>query len=117
MDSITEAKKEFRTKQWTKIIQSCKASGMTTAAWCAQQDINLKSYYYWLRKLRSKACQTEIVPVKSVEQPIIPLAQTTGNLSRTTAVTVYLPAASVAIPDGASRETIEAVLATLKALC
>ena len=78
--------------------------------------IKLKSYYYWLRKFRSKACQTERVPAKSVEQPIIPIVQTPGRMSQTTAITVYLRAASVDIPNGASKETIEAVLITLKAL-
>lgn len=116
MDKVTNAKTEFRIKQWTKIIQSCQTSGTTVVSWCAQHNINVKSYYYWLRRLRTLACETENLPVVSKEQPIIPLSIKQVN-KEPAAITIHLPIASIDIHQGASRETVEAVLSALKTIC
>lgn len=66
MDKITDAKTEFRLKQWTKIIQTCQSSGMTVVGWCNQNNVKIKSYYYWLRRIRVLACEAgSLVPQKT----------------------------------------------------
>lgn len=115
MDKITEAKTEFRLRQWTQIVQTCQASGMTVVSWCRQNNINTKSYYYWLRRIRTKACESGSLVPLSNEQHIVPVAF--RQTKPPTAVTVHLPSVSVDIQDGASRETIEAVLSALKTIC
>lgn len=117
MDKITDAKAEFRLRQWTKIIQSCQESGMTVVAWCRENNVKIKSYYYWLRKLRTIACETGDLLARNNEQPIIPLAYTQTKEAVTAAITIHLPSASIDIQDGASKATIEAVLAALKNVC
>lgn len=116
MDKVSEAKTKFRIKQWTKIIQSCQTSGMTVVSWCDQNNINTKSYYYWLRKLRTLVCETENLQVVKKEQAIVPLSIKPANVLPP-AITIHLSAASIDIHQGASKETVEAVLAALKALC
>jgi hypothetical protein len=117
MDKITDAKAEFRLKQWTKIIESCQTSGMTATAWCGQNNVNIKSYYYWLRKIRTIACESQELPVGSNEQPIVPLSFTHAKESAAAAITIHLPSVSIDIQDGVSKATIEAVLAALKNVC
>ena len=117
MDNVTNTKIEFRIKQWTKIVQACQSSGMTGVAWCAQHDINIKSYYYWLQKLRSMVCQAENLPAVSKEQSIVPLSIKPNTTLAISAITIRLPAASIDINNGASRETIEAVLYAVKTIC
>jgi hypothetical protein len=117
MDKITDAKTEFRLRQWTKIIQTCQASNMTVVAWCSQNNVKIKSYYYWLRKLRSMVCETGELSVRRDEQPIVPLAYTQTKTSKGAAITIHLPSVSIDIQDGASKATIEAVLAALKNVC
>lgn len=51
------AVQEYRTNQWMEQIRSCRSSAMTVKAWCAENEINLKSYYYWLRKIRAAAIE------------------------------------------------------------
>lgn len=115
MDKITDTKTEFRLRQWTQIIQTCQASGMTVIAWCSQNNVNIKSYYYWLRRVRSLTCESGALEVRRNEQPIVPIAI---RQTKTPAIiTIHLPSISVDIHDGASRETIEAVLAALKTVC
>jgi hypothetical protein len=115
MDKITDAKTEFRLKQWTQIIQTCQSSGMTVVGWCNQNNVNTKSYYYWLRRIRSMACESGALATQRNEQPIVPVVFRQTKPSA--AITIHLPSISVDIHDGASRETIEAVLAALKIVC
>ncbi|MDD6547662.1 MAG: hypothetical protein PUF40_01880 [Blautia massiliensis] len=42
----------MRRQQWLDISQACNASGLTKKAWCEQNGINIKSFYYWQRQLR-----------------------------------------------------------------
>lgn len=115
MDKVTDAKTEFRLKQWTQIIQACRSSGITVVSWCSQNNVNPKSYYYWLRKIRSLAREPGTLTGQENVQPIVPVAL--RQIKTTAAVTIHLPSISVDIHDGASRETIEAVLAALKTIC
>ncbi len=117
MDQIMNAKAEFKLKQWTKIIQSCQASGMTVVGWCSQNEVNVKSYYYWLRKLRVMACNAGKLSVHRDEHPIVPLTFTQTKVSESAVITVHLPSVSIDIQNGASQATIEAVLAALKNVC
>lgn len=115
MDKITDAKTEFRIKQWTKIIQTCQTSGMTVVGWCSQNNVNIKSYYYWLRRVRALACETGALVPQKIEPQIVPVSFRHAKASAF--VTVHLSSVSVDIHDGTSRETIEAVLSALKIIC
>jgi hypothetical protein len=115
MDKITQTKTEFRLRQWTQIIKTCQASGCTVVAWCNQNNVNTKTYYYWLRKIRSLACESGALVTRRNEQPIVPVALQETNA--TVAVTIHLPSISVDIHDGTSKETIEAVLSALRTIC
>ena len=42
---------------WLDVIRQCRASGLTNQIWCEQHDISLKSYYYWLSKIRKLALE------------------------------------------------------------
>lgn len=117
MDKITNAKTEFRLKQWEKIIHTCQTSGMPVASWCAQNNVNTKTYYYWLRKIRSMICETKELSINSTQQQIVPLSFKQTKTSTMSAITIQFPSVSVNIQDGTSRATIESVLAVLKNIC
>ena len=36
---------------WTKRITDCKNSGLRPGEWCAENGINVKTYYYWHNKI------------------------------------------------------------------
>jgi hypothetical protein len=119
MDKITDAKTEFRLKQWAKIIQTCQGSGMTVVSWCNQNNVKTKSYYYWLRRIRSLACEAgSLIPQSKKQQNEQQIVQVPFRQTKASAVvTVHLSSISVEIHDGTSRETIEAVLFALKTIC
>ena len=62
-----EVTRQYRLQQWTEIIRECRSSGQTVSAWCAEHHINNKSYYYWLKRVRTAAC--EALPAVSSGNP------------------------------------------------
>lgn len=70
MDS-REVTSQYRFNQWTEIVRECRSSGQTVAVWCAENNIKLSSYYYWLRRVRKAAC--EALPSLNGNNPIVPL--------------------------------------------
>ena len=63
--AITTVKRDVQLQEWTEQIKAQQESGMTVAAYCAQNGINIKTYYYHLRKVRESCLESEptIVPV------------------------------------------------------
>lgn len=93
MDRITH---EVRLANWTKIIEQCNSrpSGMTVKQWLIDHDINDKTYYYWLRRVRRAAYskmdmelpaptgnskQLSASPVTFAEIPLPPQQDTTTS--------------------------------------
>ena len=56
MNEITKIKNEVKLKQWVEMIQQRNESGLTVTDWCRQNGINLKTYYYRLKRVRQKVC-------------------------------------------------------------
>ena len=97
---------------------------MTVVAWCEANNINIKSYYYWLKKVRlhtldSMPALSEKLPEKPVESLLVfkPLEVTSPVAGMRASVIVHLPQATIEVPDGVSQHTVEAVLLALKATC
>ncbi|NLT09424.1 MAG: IS66 family insertion sequence element accessory protein TnpB [Ruminococcus sp.] len=63
--AITTVKRDVQLQEWTEQIKAQQVSGMTVAAYSAQNGINIKTYYYHLRKVRGCCLESEptIVPV------------------------------------------------------
>ena len=52
MDKITY---EMRLKQWIPIVHECRKSGATVKSWCLENNVNVKQFYYWQRRVRQEA--------------------------------------------------------------
>jgi len=63
--AITTVKQDVQLQEWTEQIKPQQESGMTVTAYGAQNGINIKTYYYHLRKVREQCLESEpaIVPV------------------------------------------------------
>ena len=121
---VQKVSTEYRFNYWTEIIKECRDSGQTANFWCKEHNVNVKSYYYWLRKVRTAACNS--IPNK---QSIVPL-KTSGNLGRVLAemkapanepvqpvIILRLNSAVIEIQNGVTSSTIENTLKALKNLC
>ena len=68
MDKIALVKKQVIEAEWSEKVRRCRESGLTVAEWCRENGINLKTYYYHLRKIRKEICEQIPVPVMTVPE-------------------------------------------------
>ena len=49
-------------QEWSTKIAECRTSGMSVKAWCAEQGIPIKKYYYWEKRFVTEATQQLSLP-------------------------------------------------------
>lgn len=118
MDEIAFVKTKFRMEQWEKLIVDRQKSGLQVDEWCEKNQISRHAYYYWLRKIRRKACES-ILPAISKQSTPVSFAkfELQQHQSSSAAITIQYQSAIIEVRDGTSPQTIEAVLRVLKDIC
>lgn len=116
-----EITRQYRLNQWTEIIRECRSSGQKISVWCAENNISTKSYYYWLKLVRTAACESlpplssgrqQIVPVK-MPAPLIASEPTLAVQDNASHIILRVGTFTVELHNGAAADLIEN---TLKAL-
>ncbi len=69
MDQLTVTEHDSKLNIWIHRIKECRGSGMTVEAWCKSNGINVKTYYYWLRKIKKEAFDALPPACKQVPAP------------------------------------------------
>ena len=114
---------EYRMNQWMDVIRQCRDSGKSVTSWCAENDINPKKYYYWLRKIRAAACKAlpainnegSIVPLE-IDETSLSIPNTSTHASKETShadIVIRLGAAVLEIHNNASSSLIENTIRAL----
>lgn len=114
-----EVSRKYRLNQWTEIVRECRGSGQTVKTWCADHDINPKTYYYWLRRVREAACQalqpleenSAIVPVNIPKNAAGTDPATAESLSH---ITLRFGSVTLELRNNASATLIENTLRALQ---
>ena len=87
--------RQERLENWTSRIMACRGSGMTVRAWCQENGLSEKTYYYWQRRLfqtlSEQQAGTAFAEIKT------PRPVCSGNV----AVTVRIDGAEADIHSGA----------------
>ena len=68
--STLTSDKQVKLQYWLDVIRQCRASGLTNQVWCEQHDISLKSYYYWIAKIRKMALE-ELPRKRNGSRPVM----------------------------------------------
>jgi len=118
MDEVTYIKTKFRQEQWKKLINDCQNSSLKVDEWCKENNVTRHAYYYWLRKIRKKACDS-ILPAIPKQNPSVSFAKVElkEHQPDKAAVIIHLPYATLEVWEGSSQQTVEAVLLALKNIC
>jgi transposase-like protein len=126
---VQKVSNEYRLNYWAEIIKECRNSGQTVSSWCEEHGINVKSYYYWLRKVRIAACnsipgiskkhQESIVPIKADNevQPAFAEIKVPAIEATQPAIILKLNYAVIEIQNSATNSIIENTLKALKSIC
>ncbi len=124
MDSLTLTTHGRNLKLWLSRIRDCRASGQTVSCWCEHNGVGIKSYYYWMRKIKREAF--DALPEKQkIKAPVSPSTNTffaelpkhRKAPTEDTAVLIRFGATILEIQNGAEKATIEHTLRIIKSLC
>jgi len=69
MGEVLAVRDAYRAQEWAMLIRECSASGLTKREFCQQRGISEKSFYYWLKKLRTQmigAASPQLVQLESL---------------------------------------------------
>lgn len=122
MDQVTAIRRRISLDNWKNIITECRSSGMPVYRWCKENGICEQTYYKYLKKLREQELSTLSLALNSPHEEMPSTSfkklevQPQPSCSKT-AVVVHLKNASVEVNDGASQQTIQAVLLALQNIC
>ena len=99
--AITTVKQKMKLREWAEQIEARRASGMTVQSWCAEKGMNVKTYYYHLRKVREQCVESvpEIVPLTMPQQ--------TGDIH------IEKNGLQISLPADISKETLIALVQEL----
>lgn len=106
-----EVTRQYRLNKWTEIVRECRSSGQTVAAWCTDRNINPKQYYYWLKCVRTAACESLQV-IESEAQSFVPVKMPDNLIKASPTAQVLSPiilrmgAVTLELHNGASAELI-----------
>lgn len=124
MDSLTLTTHERNFQLWLSRIRDCRASGQTVSYWCEHNGVGIKSYYYWMRKIKREAF--DALPAERKSKATAPTLNNTffaelpkqiQDPAEGTAVVLRFGNTTLEIQNGADAATIENTLRVIKNLC
>ena len=70
MADVLAVRNEYRMQSWVEIIRECQESGLSNREFCSHRGISEKTYYYWLRKMRTAATAVIEPQLVRVDNPV-----------------------------------------------
>ena len=111
MKKQTRQEQSRQKKQyWQEQIQGWKQSGISQAGYCRSQNLNLKTFSYWRRKLRQGEMPVKLVQVQADEV-------FTGRISESRPAALKLivdDRFAIEVSDGFNPDTLGRVVETLR---
>ena len=119
MDQVSIAKRQFREEQWRQRITECRSSGMSVKSWCKLNGLCEQTYYKYLKRFRQEMCNALPVPAAAPEKPVAfkKLEVMSPLPDAKAAVIIRLSNATLEVNEGASQQTVQAVLLALQSVC
>ena len=106
MTDILAVRDEYRAQQWAKLIQECKASGMSNKDFCIQRGVSEKSFYYWQKKLRTQLLEATAPQLIQLEPGPVPAEL----------LQISFRGAELTLPVGVDMDAVSAILRSIQSL-
>jgi len=116
---IQEYNETSRISVWREMVRSCRNSGKTVGAWCRENNINVKTYYYRLKRVCATVeVQSTGFSTGAENLPAFAEIQRPAVVKHEkSAVTVQMNGTEIQIHNGADAFVIETVLRILMRVC
>lgn len=86
-------------EEWMALITSCRQSGLSDYAWCANNGIPSSSFYKAIHRLRKTACDipqkaeaTPVVDLTASGQEVVPISVVPDSVVKTAAAPTHVMA-------------------------
>lgn len=106
MADVLAVRDKYRAQNWAMLIQECNNSGLTKREFCQQRGISEKSFYYWLRKLRSHMAESS--GPQLVQLDPVPMQQDM--------LEIQYRGAELKLPAGVDIDAVSALLRAIQTL-
>lgn len=106
MGEVLAVRDAYRAQEWAMLIRECSASGLTKREFCQQRGISEKSFYYWLKKLRTQMVGTVAPQLVQLES----LPAKDGILE------IHYRGAEMKLPSGVDMDAVAALLRSIQSL-
>ena len=106
MADVLAVRDEYRAQTWATLIQECSNSGLTKREFCQQRGISEKSFYYWLRKLRSQMAEASVPQLVQLDPPVV-----SNDMLQ-----IQYRGAELKLPAGVNMDAVAAILRSLQSL-
>ena len=97
-------------QEWSTKIAECRSSGMSVKAWCAEQGISIKTYYYWEKRFVIEATQQLSLPAPTqagLLMRVNPDAMPSDDVDRIRqGITIRHGESVITLPAGSSAEAV-----------
>lgn len=108
MADVLAVRNEYRAQGWAMVIQECNSSGLSNREFCRQRGISEKTYYYWLRKLRSQMAKAAAPQLVQLEPAPVPIQDDM--------LQIQYRGAELKLPAGVDMDAVAALLRSLQSL-
>ena len=108
MADVLAVRDGYRAQNWAMVIQECSNSGLSNREFCRQRGISEKTYYYWLRKLRSQMAEVAGPQLVQLEPSPVPVQEDM--------LQIQYRGAELKLPVGVDMDAVAALLRSLQSL-
>ncbi|MCH5186665.1 MAG: IS66 family insertion sequence element accessory protein TnpB [Oscillospiraceae bacterium] len=100
------------------MIQKRQSSGLPVKDWCADNDINIKTYYYRLKRVREFVCDNNLVSINNAFPPerhdIVPVPAEPMPDNNNRKIKITSANISVELPAEVQPELLKTIIEGLK---
>ena len=119
MDRISQIKNELLMKEWAAMVRECRSSGLTVKEWCMNNGVNIKTYYYRLKRVRNFICDNKLENNMSnnnlpVHHDIVPVPMESRPNNDTQQIKITTANISVELPATIQPQLLKAAIEGLK---
>lgn len=110
MDKITH---KMRLSRWTAIMNECTESGMPKTAWCKENGVDVKQFFYWQRRIREEVyneIQTKTSTAATFAELPVLSAPNLQEVSDDTGAVIRINNITVEINNRCSAELLKTLL-------
>lgn len=108
MNKIAKVKKEIKLAQWVEMIRQRNESGLSVTEWCKENGINIKTYYYRLKRVRQVVCS------EMERHDIVPVEPIAGTEITAEKIELSIGDVKISLPDDFNESTLKRLLGVLR---